>query len=399
VAVVNWRDPWHSLAGGSERYAWEFARALHDAGGSVDFLTARDAHQRPREVQDGIRVERRGRQFSFYFWIWLTLLRRRLTGRGYDVVIDAENGIPVFAPLVVGRRTAVVLVMHHVHQAQFLTYFPAPLAQVGRFLEGRVMPLVYRNVRTLVVSESTHREMVRQLGWRKAVQVVANGTDLPPATTGDDADPDPAPRLLVFGRLATHKRVDLVLRAVAQLATELPELRVDVVGKGPEEERLRALVDELGLHDVVVLHGFLPEAEKQEVLHRSRLQVCASDAEGWGQVVIEAATYGVPTLARDVPGLQDSIRPGRTGWLVPDAGPAPDAVVQSLVVGIRTALAELESADERERYADACRDWGARFSWTRMRETVTGVVMEELARVQSPDSARHPGAGELGPDP
>ena len=71
--------------------------------------------------------------------------------------------------------------------------------------------------------------------------------------------------------------------------------------------------------------------------------------------------------------------------------------MQSLVVGIRTALVELGSADERERYADACRDWGARFSWTRMRETVTGVVMEELARVQSPGSAPHPGAGEQGP--
>ena len=376
--MVNWRDPWHSLAGGSERYAWEFARALQEAGGVVDFLTARDVHQRPREQRDGIRVERRGRQFSFYFWIWTVLLRRRLTGRGYDVVIDAENGIPVFSPLVVGRRTAVVLVMHHVHQAQFLTYFPRPLAHVGRFLEARLMPLVYRHVRTLVVSESTHREMVRQLHWRPPVQIVANGTDLPTLDRGADGR-DPTPRLLVFGRLATHKRVDLVLRAVAELVVELSTVRVDVVGKGPEEERLRALVGELGLADVVTLHGFLPDADKQAVLHRSRLQVCASDAEGWGQVVIEAATYGVPTLARDVPGLQDSIRPGRTGWLVPDVGPGPDAVVRSLVDGIRTALGVLDTEGARERFALECRDWGAQFSWTRMRETVTGVVEEELS--------------------
>ena len=32
AVVVNWRDPWHSLAGGSERYAWEYAKALHAAG-------------------------------------------------------------------------------------------------------------------------------------------------------------------------------------------------------------------------------------------------------------------------------------------------------------------------------------------------------------------------------
>ena len=174
------------------------------------------------------------------------------------------------------------------------------------------------------------------------MQIVANGTDPAPDAEVPAAGQDSTePRLLVFGRLATHKRVDLVLRAVAELVDELPELRVDVVGKGPEEERLRSLVEELGLGDVVVLHGFLPDADKQAMLHRSRLQVCASDAEGWGQVVIEAATYGVPTLARDVPGLQDSIRPGRTGWLVPDNAANPDAVTRSLVTGIRAALEEL----------------------------------------------------------
>ena len=278
----------------------------------------------------------------------MTLLRRRLTGRGYDVVIDAENGIPVFAPLVVGRRTAVVLVMHHVHQDQFLTYFPAPLAHVGRFLEGRVMPLVYRNVRTLAVSESTHREMVRQLGWRQAGadrgQRHRSGAGR--RCHGAPARTAPSPGCSCSaGSPRTSASTSSSARSPS-CVDELPELRVDVVGKGPEEERLRSLVDELGLGDVVVLHGFLPDADKQAMLHRSRLQVCASDAEGWGQVVIEAATYGVPTLARDVPGLQDSIRPGRTGWLVSDNAANPDAVIRSLVTGIRAALEEL---DRRQR--------------------------------------------------
>ena len=54
VVVVNWRDLDHSLAGGSERYAWEFARALRDAGAHVEFITARDAGQSRRDIRDGI---------------------------------------------------------------------------------------------------------------------------------------------------------------------------------------------------------------------------------------------------------------------------------------------------------------------------------------------------------
>ncbi len=96
--------------------------------------------------------------------------------------------------------------------------------------------------------------------------------------------------------------------------------------------------------------------------------------------MIEAATYGVPTLARDVPGLQDSIRRGRTGWLVPGNAANPDAVTRSLVTGMRLALEELDDASVRERYRASCRAWGLRFSWDHMRRQVTQVVEEELSR-------------------
>ena len=123
---------------------------------------------------------------------------------------------------------------------------------------------------------------------------------------------------LVLGRLATHKRIDAVVRAVAVLAEERPAIRLDVVGQGPDRQRLADLVTELGVADRVVLHGFLPEADKARLLTEARLHLCGSDAEGWGQVVVESASYGLPTLARDVPGLRDSIRDGETGWLVAD---------------------------------------------------------------------------------
>jgi glycosyltransferase involved in cell wall biosynthesis len=374
AAVVNWRDPWHSLAGGSERYAWEFATALLEAGARVDFLTARDTHQTSGERRDGIRVRRGGSQFGFYPWVWWQLLRRTLRGRGYDVVIDAENGIPVFSPPLLPRRSVVVLVMHHVHQEQFRTYFSAPLATLGRWLEAWLMPRVYRRARVLAVSGSTHEEMRSQLGWRGPVQVVHNGADTPSHVSAD-ADPE---RLVVLGRLATHKRIDLVVTAFDRLVRERPGLRLDIVGKGPEEARLRRLVDELGLEGIVTLHGFLDEDDKHRVLSSAVLQVCASDAEGWGQVVVEAAAYGLPTLARDVPGLRESVRDGETGWLVDTRGQDEAGVVNALVAGVRAALPELETQEERAAMARRCRDWADRFSWKGMRDTVVEVVDEEL---------------------
>lgn len=375
AAVVNWRDPWHSLAGGSERYAWEFAAALRDAGARVEFVTAQDDGQQRRERIDGIDVLRCGGQFTFYLYAAWYLVTRR---RRLDIVIDPECGIPVFSPLFIQRRTALVLVVHHVHLEQFATYFPLPLAKFGQFLEGWLMPRVYARVRTVAVSESTRSEMVDQLGWRQPVGILANGADLPdeldcPVEAKDER------RVLVLGRLVPHKRVELVVGAVARLAEHRPGLRLDICGRGPEAERLAALVAELDVADRVKLHGFLPEAEKQELLRTAALHVCASDAEGWGQVVIEAAAYGVPTVARDVPGLRDSIQAGETGWLVPDDQDQAE-IGRRIEQQIASALDELADPAMQAKLYAACREWAGRFAWQRMRNEAVQLVKEELDR-------------------
>jgi len=377
VVVVNWRDLDHSLAGGSERYAWEFACALRDAGAEVEFITARDASQTRYESRDGIEIRRGGGPFTFYAFASWALLRRR---RVVDVVIDPECGIPTFSPLFVRRSTAVVLVVHHVHQEQFATYFPGPVARVGQWLERVVMPRVYRNRRTVAVSESTRDEMRRQLGWQTPVEILENGTNVPRADEDGFLDKD-LDRMLVLGRLVPHKRVDLVLRTLHALRDERPGLHLDVCGKGPELERLRHLAAELDLAERVTFHGYLAEEAKQELLRRAVLHVCASDIEGWGQVVIEAAGYGIVTVARDVPGLRDSIHDGETGFLVPDS-PDLGVVGHRLTEGVRRALTELEAPENLQLAYKATRAWAAGFSWRRMRREAVTLVNDELRRTR-----------------
>lgn len=375
VAVVNWRDLDHSLAGGSERYAWEFAQGLREAGARVDFVTARDRHQSRRDVVDGISVRRAGGRFGFYLHAAWYALRNR---RRLDAVVDAECGIPTFAPLFLGRRTPVVLVLHHVHLDQFGTYFPAPVAAFGRFLEGWLMPRVYADTATVAVSESTREEMRSRLGWAGEVGLLPNGATEPDWSCDPDLK-DPH-RIVVLGRLVPHKRVDLIIRAVAQLGTDIPDLHLDVIGRGPEEPRLRALVAELGLEDCVTIHGFLPEEEKAEVLRRCALHVNASDAEGWGQVVIEAASHGVATVARDVPGLRDSIQHGETGWLLPATVTSHQEIVDHLVLELRLRLREVEHVETRRALRARCLHWASRFSWSQMRRDAVHLVAEQMHR-------------------
>ena len=133
IAVVNWRDPWHPAAGGAETYAWEMARRFARAGDQVCFVTARAPGQLRKETVEGVRLARMGGPFTVYplVLVWL-VLRRRM----FDAVLDCQNGIPFFTPLVLPRRTKVMCVVHHVHDRQFDVHLPRWLAVVGRFLEG-----------------------------------------------------------------------------------------------------------------------------------------------------------------------------------------------------------------------------------------------------------------------
>ncbi|MEU6778210.1 glycosyltransferase family 4 protein [Nonomuraea angiospora] len=356
IAIVNWRDPWHPAAGGAEVYAWELARRFAADGDRVWFVTARAPGQVREETVEGVRLVRMGGPFTVYplVLLWMSVRRNR-----FDVVLDCQNGIPFFTPLVVGRRTRVLCVVHHVHDRQFDVHLPWWLAALGRFLEGPVSRWAYRGRECVAVSPSTVRAMRERLGWRGPIHLVPNGVPGRLRAPRASAARSRRPRLVCVGRLVAHKRVELLLEAVPELRKRWPDLVVDVVGRGPEEARLRAAAPE-----GVVLHGYLTEEDKERLVSAAWLQVNTSQGEGWGLCVLEAAALGVPTVAYDVDGLRDAVRPGETGWLLPEGG--------DLAKGITAALDEL--AVDPDPYRAKCREWAAQFSWDRSAERLSALV-------------------------
>ncbi|MFG1869928.1 glycosyltransferase family 4 protein [Micromonospora arborensis] len=373
VAVLNWKDPWHPDAGGAEVYAWQVARDLVCAGAEVTFVTARPAGQRGDEVRDGIRLVRLGGRWSIYPRVLSWLLRHR---RQFDAVVDCQNGIPFFSPAVLPVSVPVICVIHHVHDRQFRLYFGPLVGRFGAWLEGPVARRVYRRCVTLAVSPSTATAIRDRLRWAGPVVVVPNGADAssPPVDQPRSGVRDERPRLVCVGRVTRHKRVDLVLDAVGQLRAERPDLRLDIVGGGPDVETIRRQVDERGLNDVVAVHGHLPSAERDALLATAWLHVSGSWGEGWGLVVVEAAAAGLPTVAFDVDGLRDAVRPGRTGWLVSE-GENPAG---NLAAGLDRALSVVAAQDEADRMAIECRAWSSTFRWADTGRRVRAVLGDLL---------------------
>jgi hypothetical protein len=168
-----------------------------------------------------------------------------------------------------------------------------------------------------------------------------------------------------------HKRIDVLIGEIAEATTRIPNLRAEIVGEGPERSRLEQIVLDLGLYSNVTFHGHQPDRIRDALLDRAWLTMSASDAEGWGCSVIEAAARGVPCLALRTPGIRDSVIEGKTGWLVDSA--------RDLGVELMERLAELGDVATRSQYSAACRKWARCFNWDRSAELLAGVLMEETA--------------------
>ncbi|MGN6599181.1 MAG: glycosyltransferase family 4 protein [Actinomycetes bacterium] len=395
IVFVNWRDHTHSQSGGAEVYCEEIARRFAEHGVSVTLLTAREGDAPLREWCDGVHYVRQGGRFDVYAHAARYLFTHR---RDIDAVVDFQNGIPFFAPLFVGAQRAVVSVIHHVHQDQFRLHFPGPVAAVGRFLEGPASRLVYRRSPVVAVSPSTREAVRRRLRLPGEIFLVPNGLEqrarpdaIRAARTGSGSPTDPKahgnsacgqrqrratdPTIAVITRLVPQKRLLLLVEAAARLREEIPRLHIDIAGSGPSADELRSRVSELGLDDVVRLHGRVSDAERDRLLDSAWLTVVPSEREGWGLTVLEANSHGVPAVAFDVAGLRDSIVPGETGWLLPEGA--------DLAEGLRAALMELTDTGTALEYAVRCRSWSARFDWEESAGRLATIVGSAMAATTS----------------
>jgi len=147
------------------------------------------------------------------------------------------------------------------------------------------------------------------------------GLDLGKFPFRERAWPGHAPvRLLTVARLVEIKGHEFALRAVARLAAT-HDIRYDIVGDGPLRQRLEKLVAELGLQDVVVLHGARDGAFIEDLLAAAHIGVLASvniegDAEGQGLFLQEAQACGLPVVATKHGGLPEGLWPEQSGYLV-----------------------------------------------------------------------------------
>lgn len=311
--------------GGPATHAADVVEELSLRGHEVRVLALGDVRW-PRSGGDEVRVPRRwpwGIRMSVLM-AWLVWL-----GRWQDVIYATGLG---FAAVVGGRicRVPVVLkvvgdpVWERARRKGWTDLGLEEFERTGRWKGGLRMGTIRfmrdyaaRRADELIVPSEYLRAVVEN--WSRGIRdvhVIPNGVrrkcvgarEVRRVGTGESA----RLQVLFVGRLIRHKRVALVLEAVARV----PAVDLHIVGEGPEQGSLVEEIRNLGLEDRVYLWGRLPQEDVFATMRSSDVLINVSEYEGLPHVAIEALSCGTPVVGSDVGGMQEVIQDGVNGLLL-----------------------------------------------------------------------------------
>jgi glycosyltransferase involved in cell wall biosynthesis len=311
----------------------------------------------------------------FHLQNFVVFVARLLEHRPH-LVIAFNGGYPgapsILGLALAGRLLDIPVVMSVVSQ-------PVARSARDRWLGGCLRDLLLRRTLAgIVVNAAVIGErLVSERGFAPArIQVVHNGVaERPPPPA---REPGATFTLGYVGRIEASKGVWILLEAFARLRPAHPELRLELVGSGPDLERAREFCHGQGFADAVVFHGF-QEGAIDAFFARWDLFVFPSLHEGFPYVVLEAMRAGVPILATRVGGIPEAIRSSQDGWLI--APGSIDELGRALERALRDpSLGRALAVSARARYE-------ARFTLSAMRSAVQAAFSRWLPEAAPKNSA------------
>ncbi|MDO9206850.1 MAG: glycosyltransferase [Sulfuricurvum sp.] len=206
-------------------------------------------------------------------------------------------------------------IYHCIHSTLSQTAFKNRTG-LKRFFKKRTLQKIYNGLNIITVSDGVKDDLVNIIGVKpKSIQTIYNPIDreqiIPLAS-----EPNPVQEgdyIVHVGRFDPAKRHDILLKAFA--LSDL-DTKLVLVGDGSQRDKIIGWIDELGLHDKVVLTGFVHNP--YPIIKNAKLLVLSSEYEGFGNVIVEALMLNTPVVSTDCKSGPNEIMTGALAeYLVP----------------------------------------------------------------------------------
>lgn len=255
-----------------------------------------------------------GKRRSIKEAIFFAIGTLKLLKEDFDVIdVDHMPHLVLFPTKLVTilKRKKLYATWNEVWGRKYWVEYMGKLGNVAYFIEwlSARMP-----DKIIAVSEHTKRKLQKDLKIKKKISVVTNGIDL---NNIKNVKPSQQKSDVIFaGRLLSHKNVDLLISAIHLLKDRYPNIRCVIVGKGPEEKKLKKLVYSLKLQHNIIFYDFLENHnDLYAFMKSSKVFAFPSTREGFGIVALEANASGIPVITIDHKdnATKDIIKNGQNG--------------------------------------------------------------------------------------
>lgn len=319
--------------GGAERWYRNVAERLGQAGHQVTYLTLRQwpRGERP-SLNGGVEVialapklppyTPSGRRRILPVLLFSLALAAHLLRHPRRYAVIHTNAVPFLPLLAVGllRPLCGYRLLVDYHELWSARYWRSYLGPVGGTIAYLIQSLCLRFPQQAFCFARLYERRLHEQGVNGPVTLLEGeyaGPLQPPTPR------QPKPYLLFAGRLIPEKRPVLAVEAFAIARRQIPELKLKLLGRGPQAPAVEEAVRRLALQEAVELPGFVSGEELEELMAGALALLHPSSREGYGMVVLEACAAGTPAIvvAGEDNASCELIEVGVNGYVVP----LPDA--------------------------------------------------------------------------
>ena len=223
-----------------------------------------------------------------------------------------------------------------IYMQVYVPQLPGPL---GRAFLETYLPTFCRNCDLVISPSQSLKDFLQQVKVNTPIEIIPNGIDLTPFKGVEPtikreslgfSDED---LLLIYvGRVSGEKNLPFLLRSVQGVTQAFENVRLLVVGDGPDRDDLQHRTREMGIADKVHFTGLVPYEQTPEYLSLADIFVTSSISEVHPLSVIEAMAAGLPVVGVGEGGVGDTVVDGKTGFLAPNELASYTAKLARLVV-------------------------------------------------------------------
>jgi glycosyltransferase involved in cell wall biosynthesis len=320
-------------SGGGEAVIYNLAMAMHKRGHQVNVICQRlKDHKSEDTGLKGLSIDRIEPQVEYagetsrsisnnmLFILNTTIRGMKVIKKNRVELIHANFYGPAIAGSILSRFYNIPLVktVHHIYIPEYWKQYreknraPYYSSVAGRLFQKLYLMTPVDRIHSVSAATSTD---LHQYGIKWPMQIIPNGIDI--SEYDNYFENEYAQYILFIGRLVFHKNLEVVIDSFVEVQARFPSSKLIIVGTGPMEAELRAMVARLGLKDNIQFAGGIDHKEKLELLSKCTAVVLPSLVEGFGLVLLEAFAMRKPVLVSNIGALPEMVNEGFDGYILP----------------------------------------------------------------------------------